>query len=929
MAKNYASNGVRDGIKTTTQQMLLQGDPAVRAFKATKPDYTTNDNLIFIESFDNSLVTALSDSFKLKIIVSNIGITDSRPFAVRVKRTYDDGSSETFFSPLPYNPIYYQDTISFTIHQSNSNLAFGTNRFEVFLDYADELEEENENNNIGVLEVFIPTRGVTPIIPAEYAIVNEQPVTLTALANNITNEARNFVFEIDTTPEFNSPNKKAATITSGITATWDVNLLSDNNTDSTVYYWRVNLAESVNDPSTIWGESSFTYIKNSPAGWAQKTFPQFSKSNLVNIKADRKSNQWKFEANSKKIEVRTFGSQNPSPLSNVRLFIGGDTYVPGPSVTCNPSNTPTMIITVFDKNGGNPYKIQIKNECGRDVLSTYFTNTDLTNNALVNFMNLIQEGDYVVLFNSGDIKFSTWTSTMKSVFATIGGNPAIYNTLQDGHPYIIFGRKGGAPGSANEIIASNLANPKADAITMVDYLNIEVNNGTIISSRIGPAEKWKQISHYVKKTGSDDYKLEIYGVDILGQTSLTPLMSTISGNDLDISNIDANQFPYLRLKLNLEDTKDKTVPQLNKWLVLFDGVPEGFIDVDAVGIEKYNLPVKKEGEIIPVEFAYKNISDLTFNTDSLTVQYTITNKETLSQSIKTAKIKAPAPKETIRFKFDLNTFGLGGKNDLKVYVNPKEFPEVYYENNIFLFSFDVQKDNLNPMLEVAFDGRQILDGEIVSPNSLVTIRLKDENPFAVSSQEKSNIVIDLKKPCEGCDFEKLDLKQSNVSWSESSGITQVNFPFENLDDGVYEMRVQGEDALGNKAGTEPYSISFEVVNESSITNFYPYPNPFSSNTRFVFTLTGHDIPNEIKIQILTVTGKVVREITQSELGIIRIGNNITDYAWDGTDEFGDKLANGVYLYRVIVRSNGQTIEQRGTSADKAFKNGFGKLYILR
>ena len=89
------------------------------------------------------------------------------------------------------------------------------------------------------------------------------------------------------------------------------------------------------------------------------------------------------------------------------------------------------------------------------------------------------------------------------------------------------------------------------------------------------------------------------------------------------------------------------------------------------------------------------------------------------------------------------------------------------------------------------------------------------------------------------------------------------------------------------------------------------------------------IPDEIKIQIMTVSGRVVREITQDEIGNIRIGNNITDYAWNGKDEFGDQLANGVYLYRVITRSNGQELNRRETSADRGFKNNFGKLYLLR
>jgi flagellar hook assembly protein FlgD len=80
---------------------------------------------------------------------------------------------------------------------------------------------------------------------------------------------------------------------------------------------------------------------------------------------------------------------------------------------------------------------------------------------------------------------------------------------------------------------------------------------------------------------------------------------------------------------------------------------------------------------------------------------------------------------------------------------------------------------------------------------------------------------------------------------------------------------------------------------------------------------------------MTVTGKVVREITQSELGYIKIGNNISEFSWNGTDEFGDQLANGVYLYRVVAKINGEDITHRQTSGDKFFNQGYGKIYLMR
>ena len=126
-----------------------------------------------------------------------------------------------------------------------------------------------------------------------------------------------------------------------------------------------------------------------------------------------------------------------------------------------------------------------------------------------------------------------------------------------------------------------------------------------------------------------------------------------------------------------------------------------------------------------------------------------------------------------------------------------------------------------------------------------------------------------------------------------------------------------------------YNINFKVVRESSLSNIYPYPNPFTTSMKFVYTLTGDQVPDYLKIQILTVTGNIVREITKEELGQIKIGNNISDFTWDGTDQYGDQLANGVYLYKVVAKINGEDIDHYETDGDKFFQEGIGKIYLMR
>ncbi len=116
-----------------------------------------------------------------------------------------------------------------------------------------------------------------------------------------------------------------------------------------------------------------------------------------------------------------------------------------------------------------------------------------------------------------------------------------------------------------------------------------------------------------------------------------------------------------------------------------------------------------------------------------------------------------------------------------------------------------------------------------------------------------------------------------------------------------------------------------------ISNMLNYPNPFTTSTAFVFTITGSEVPQNIKIEILTITGKIVREITKEELGPLHVGVNITQFKWNGTDSYGQRLANGVYLYHVVTNLNGQSLSKykaAGDNTDKFFNNGYEEMYCL-
>jgi hypothetical protein len=181
---------------------------------------------------------------------------------------------------------------------------------------------------------------------------------------------------------------------------------------------------------------------------------------------------------------------------------------------------------------------------------------------------------------------------------------------------------------------------------------------------------------------------------------------------------------------------------------------------------------------------------------------------------------------------------------------------------------------------------------------------------------------------------------ADISSGDNTASIEFNPTF--FEDGEYELIVSGKDVMGNTAGDLSYRVTFNVINKPMISNLLNYPNPFTTSTAFVFTVTGQEIPQNISIQILTISGKIVREITTQELGPIHIGNNITEFKWDGTDMYGQKLANGVYLYRVLTNLNGHRLDKYDgrnangdvissgiNNTDRYFNKGYGKMYLMR
>ncbi|HRD79833.1 MAG TPA: type IX secretion system sortase PorU [Saprospiraceae bacterium] len=227
-------------------------------------------------------------------------------------------------------------------------------------------------------------------------------------------------------------------------------------------------------------------------------------------------------------------------------------------------------------------------------------------------------------------------------------------------------------------------------------------------------------------------------------------------------------------------------------------------------------------------------------------------------------------------------------------------------------------DNKGPNVDVFMNSDGFVFGSITNSNPVLLVHLEDENGINVSG---NSIGHDLEGVLDEDTQNTLLLNDFYEADLDDYTKGKVRYPLYSLKEGRYKIRVKAWDVANNPA--EGYT-EFVVANSAEIAlqRVLNYPNPFTDFTCFQFdhNLAGQEM--DVLVQIFTVSGRLVKTLEERVMGdgALRLDDCIR---WDGRDEYGDRLARGVYLYKVRVRSvsTGSTV--------LSGESGFEKLVILK
>lgn len=256
-----------------------------------------------------------------------------------------------------------------------------------------------------------------------------------------------------------------------------------------------------------------------------------------------------------------------------------------------------------------------------------------------------------------------------------------------------------------------------------------------------------------------------------------------------------------------------------------------------------------------------------------------------------------------------------GTGRLSYYAQNGELDANGFNDSVVVggISNTISTDTKGPDLKLYLNDEKFISGSLTNSSPKLIVKLSDESGInTVGNGIGHDLVAVLSK--EGQPDQNIVLNGFYQGKLDSYQEGEVSYPFGKLSSGDYTLKVKAWDVYNN---SNEQRLAFTVSENGllAIDRVLNYPNPFSTRTTFQFEhnqAPGTDL--NIQVRIYTLSGKLIKTINQKEFAS---GNLVNDIYWDGRDDFGDRLARGVYVYELRVKT------KTGISVEK-----FEKLVIL-
>ena len=246
------------------------------------------------------------------------------------------------------------------------------------------------------------------------------------------------------------------------------------------------------------------------------------------------------------------------------------------------------------------------------------------------------------------------------------------------------------------------------------------------------------------------------------------------------------------------------------------------------------------------------------------------------------------------------TYG-GELGRLSVYFTDGIHDGCAYRDSVYIGAGGVElQDSDAPSAEVYFGDRAYRPGDPVSCSPVLIADLADSSGINLTGSAGHEIMLIADED------QEFDITEYFEYQTDSYTTGSLEHQLEYLAPGLHQMKLRAWDSFNH-----PYQIEFTIETADIepggdyLTDILNYPNPFADTTAFTFKILE---PAEVEIKIYTVAGRLIKTLGPKYCTPVFVYDQ---FNWNARDQEGDRVANGVYLYKVKAQFSGETVSKVG------------------
>jgi hypothetical protein len=902
-SKMMSKDSLNFNYRNTINSYNLMGDPAVKLILPMWPEFDIQmSDYLFSNPYPS-----LRENILLTIYPKNLG-TYADSCKVRFQLIKNNQSNR--IRDTIVRRFGFIDTINYNFEIDSA----GNYAMKIILDPDNWYTQEIKTNNSITIPISLRNISYVPLKPIDNSVIKRDTVEFVGLNPNI-DLKRNIVkllLQIDTTFLFNSSLNQTyfKTNITGVITKFKIHVpVLDSNI---VYFWKMNAIINNTDTSG-WSETRrFTYNPMvNPVRFVLSD--NFSKGSKQGSKLIRSVNDSVITIYKKKRgqynQTDLFGVSYDADSIKLNKFTGTIKAQSWGGNPWDPSyflvNSMQLILSDSLNNWGGLNFAKIRKLDGALLETKHIKfSSPASSDSMVSYLNTFTD-KYILMIVKSIPTSATVDSlhvSARNLLKQLGSIFADSLDVNSWDRWSFINYSFSPNLITSEAFVRNVQNVWTPVLSNLQE-PFQSDSGSIVHN-FGIALDWKNFSWDEILYPNTTINFDVYGIDKNSNNIL--LYSNLTNNSLiSFDTLNTLTYPYVKLitKFKIDTTSGTISPVLKSMKFNYIAPPEiipdvnSFVKSDSVLQEgdtlKVSLQIYNEG------FAYATGLINTWSTssptgirivrvDTLNLLLPVDSSITSSVVINTSHLRRPqVTKDTAYLYFDTKLFNQN---------------EIYTYNNSVITKFILTGDSIKPSLDITYDGIKVQSGDYIQKKPQIVVKFLDDSKMVI--RDTSHIRINLDDSAIYYNINGLPNPDLTIIFPQNKFLQATVIYKPVLSDGEHKFDFIAFDNTGNYADTTTYDLT--VNNDFRILDLNNYPNPMKNQTTFMFNLSGSNIPTGCKIKIYTVAGRLIKQINASA----NIGYN--QIPWDGKDSDGDYMANGVYLYKLIIDGD----NKRETSIQK-------------